>query len=117
MLVHLPSNREARGAFLDTNYRGEHMKVPVTAATLVVGLFLINPGPAFSQERGGLLTREQTRAYHACLFEAWIQDYCGANSRAYGQCLVANGGERYPLGDRRFTDDYCWYTAQGLPPR
>ena len=93
------------------------MKVLVTAAMLVVGLFLINAAPAFSEQRWGLLTPAQTRAYHACLFESWIQDYCRENSRAFGQCVIANGGGKYPLAGWRFTDDYCWYTAQGLPPR
>ncbi len=99
--------------------QGESMKVLViAAATLVAGFVLINSSPARAGERwDGLLTPAQSRAYHACLFEAWIQDYCHENSPAYPQCVIANGGGRYPLGGRLFTDDYCWYTAQGLSPR
>jgi hypothetical protein len=99
-----------------TNYKGDAMKVVVVAATLIAGLFLINTSSVSADERWGL-TREQTRAYHACLFESWIQDYCHGNSVAYSQCVIANGGGRYPLDGRRFTEDYCWYTAQGLAPR
>jgi hypothetical protein len=93
------------------------MKNGVVAAALVAGVFLINSSSAFSEERWGLLTPAQYRAYHACLFESWIQDYCRWNSFAYGQCVVANGGARYPLNGRLFTEDYCWETAQGLSPR
>jgi hypothetical protein len=93
------------------------MRAVVAAATLVAGFILINSAPAFSQDRWGFLTPAQSRAYHACLFEAWIQDYCHWNSFAYGQCVVANGGGRYPLNGRLFTEDYCWETAQGLSPR
>jgi hypothetical protein len=93
------------------------MRAWAVIATLVVSVFLINSSPAWSVERWGLLTPAESRAYQACLFEAWIRDYCHWNSFAYGQCVIANGGGKYPLSGRRFTEDYCWYTAQGLPPR
>ncbi len=93
------------------------MKAAVVAATLVVGYMAFSAPPASAEERWGLLTPMQTRAYHACLFEAWVQDWCRETSHAYQQCVIANGGGRYPLEGRRFTDDYCWYTAQGMPPR
>ena len=87
------------------------------AATLVVGLFLLNDVPAFAQERMGLLTRAQDRAYHACLFEGWIEDYCHRTSFAYPQCVIANGGGRYPLDGPWYTDDYCWASAQVIRRR
>lgn len=93
------------------------MKALVVGAALVAGLFLIKSGPAFSEGRSILLTPAQRKAYHACLFEFWIQDYCRWNSWIYNQCVVANGGGRYSLEGRHFTEDYCWYTAQNLPPR
>jgi hypothetical protein len=93
------------------------MRILITAATLAVGFCVLTPAQAFSGNRSGLLTAEQARAYHACLFEAYIQDYCHETSSAPGQCVIANGGGRYPLDGRLFTDDYCWYTAQGLTPR
>lgn len=102
------------------------MKALVGAATLVVGHFLINASPASAQERlGRLLTPHETRAYHACLSEAWIEDYCRANSgrwspsydRVFPACVIANGGGRFHLDGRDGwynTDDYCWSAAQGL---
>lgn len=100
------------------------MKVLVMAAALVVGHFLINSSPAFAQQRSALLLPPaETRAYHACLFEAWVEDYCRANSwrptanydRVYSACVVANGGGKFPLGGRNWdnTDDYCWHAARG----
>lgn len=93
------------------------MRTVVAAATLISGFVLISSAPALSQDHWGFLTPAQYKAYHACLFESWIQDYCHANSLAYGQCVVANGGGRYPLNGRMFTEDYCWSTAQELAPR
>jgi len=93
------------------------MQAIVLIASLVVGLFLSSLNSAVAQDRFALLTRAQTRAYHACLFEAWIQDYCHWHSSAYGQCVIANGGGKYPLEGRFFTEDYCWSTAQSFAPR
>ncbi len=93
------------------------MKAFVVGATMVASALLGSSGSALSADRWGLLSPAQTREYHACLFEAWIQHYCHWNSPAYAQCVIANGGGRYPLDGRLFTEDYCWSTAQGLGPR
>jgi hypothetical protein len=94
------------------------MRSLAIAAALTAGVLVSNASAAWSAPRWeGLLTPEQSRAYHACLFEAWIQDYCHWTSFAYSQCLIANGGGKYPLNGRWFTEDYCWSTAQGLAPR
>ena len=101
------------------------MKVVVTAVTLVVGYFLISSSQALARQQSALLlTPAETRAYHACLFAAWVEDYCSANSwrltasddRVHSACVVANGGGRFPLHDGRHwynTDDYCWSAARG----
>ncbi len=101
------------------------MKVVVTAVTLVVGYFLISSSQALARQQSALLlTPAETRAYHACLFAAWVEDYCSANSwrltasgdRVHSACVVANGGGRFPLDDSRHwynTDDYCWSAARG----
>ena len=99
------------------------MKVLVTAATLVVGHLLVSSSPAFAQQRlGSRFTAAETRAYNACLFAAWIDDYCRGNSwrptanrdRVYATCVAANGGGRFPLDGRTRdnTDDYCWDAAR-----
>jgi hypothetical protein len=95
------------------------MKLHIAATTLLVSWFVFGFSPAFAQNQWGLLTGAQMQAYHACLFEAWIQDYCRWNSPGYArnQCLAANGGGRYPLDGHWVSDEYCWSAAQGLTPR
>jgi hypothetical protein len=102
------------------------MKSLVIAAALAVGHFLLNSSAAFSQERAGLglLSPSESRAYHACLFAAWVEDYCRENSwrldarysRVYNTCVIANGGGRFPLYGRTWynTDDFCWSEAHGV---
>ena len=46
------------------------MKALVVATALAVGCFVLNVAPAFSQDKWGLLTPAQRRAYHACLYGA-----------------------------------------------
>src|SRR5271170_548349 len=59
----------------------KRMKVLVTAAMLVVGHLVVSSAPAFAQLRtGSRFTAVDTRAYNACLFAAWIEDYCRGNS-------------------------------------
>jgi hypothetical protein len=85
---------------------------------------LLMSGPscfAHDYSAQGVLTRSETRAYRACLFQAWIEDYCHENSlkltasydRVYTSCVAANGGWRFPLAGRSWlnTDDYCWAAA------
>lgn len=93
------------------------MKSSVIAAVLVGSYLLVDSASAWAQDQWGLLSPKQRQAYHACLYEAWVEDYCHANSLDVGACIVANGGGRFPLEGRRFTDDYCWYAAQAVPPR
>lgn len=93
------------------------MKVLVAAIPLVLGAVLAVPTVSHAQYRWGLLTPTQDRAYQACLYAAWVNDYCRENSSDFTACVIGNGGGRYPLAGRRFTQDYCWYSAQGLAPR
>jgi hypothetical protein len=90
------------------------MKTVIAVWCLLGGCLLIDCAPAFAGEGWGLLTPEQRRAYQACLYAAWVQDYCEENSRSVGPCIIANGGGRFPLEGRRFTHNYCWYAAQNL---
>jgi len=90
------------------------MKALVAAWVLLASYLLINCAPALAGTPWGMLTPEQRRAYHACLYAAWVQDYCEENSRSVVACIIANGGGRFPLEGRRFTHDYCWYAAVNL---
>jgi hypothetical protein len=98
------------------------MKRLITSG-LVLGLALASGSLAFAGPSGrSLLSPMEARAYRACLFEAWIQEYCGGNSmrptstagRVYTTCVLANGGGRFPMEGRTYanTDDFCWYAAQ-----
>jgi hypothetical protein len=99
-----------------------NMRVILVAAALVVGQLLAGGSPASSQEARVLLTPEQTRAYHACLTAAWVQDYChshawgifGTYDRTEAECVAADRGDGYALNGRRFlenTEGYCWNQA------
>jgi len=102
---------------------GSIMKTFITAAVLGLGLYLTSSSAVFAdgwrwfkpaQQRWGLLTPEQRRAYQACLYSAWVYDYCRENARSVGACIIANGGTSFPVDGHRFTNDYCWYAAQNL---
>jgi hypothetical protein len=101
------------------------MKALIGGVALCLGLFLMSGPSATAGERDGvLLTPAEGRAYRACLFEAWIQDYCAGNSwrptstadRVHATCIAANGGGRFPLEGRTSanTDDYCWAAAHNV---
>lgn len=99
------------------------MKLSIAATILL--LAFTGFSAAFAQDRASsplyelLLTPHQARAYHACLFEAWIQDYCRWNSPGYArvQCLAANGAGQFPLDGHWVSNEYCWSAAQGFAPR
>jgi hypothetical protein len=99
------------------------MKALVIAGLVVCELCLIGSSGAFASYRQGfLLTPSERRAYHVCLHEAWIVEWCRANSavptatwgRVYPACVLANRGGRFPLVGWWYdnTDDYCWTAAR-----
>jgi hypothetical protein len=101
------------------------MKAVVIAATLAAVCLLANCSESFAQDPFRvLLTPRAMRAYHTCLYEAWIEDYCHGNSarptasydRVFAACVVANHGGRFPLPGRDWsnTDDYCWSAARRM---
>jgi hypothetical protein len=98
------------------------MRVILAATVLTVGQLLAGASPAFSQQPRVLLTPEQTRAYHACLTAAWVQDYCrthswgifGSFDRTEAECVAANRGDFFSLNSQRLyenTEGYCWNQA------
>jgi hypothetical protein len=104
------------------------MKILLVAAVLAslflgTGLGIVTEAFAGYKE-AALLSRPQQRAYRACVFEAWIEDWCHRNAarptatyeRVYRECVVVNGGGRFPLAGRTWfnTDDYCWAAAHSI---
>jgi hypothetical protein len=104
------------------------MRTQTIWAALVLGFALINGSASFAQDGYRvLLTPLERHAYRACLFEAWIEDWCHGNSawptstydRVYAGCVAANRGGRFPLRGRNVfnTDDYCWAAAHTVEYR
>ena len=98
------------------------MRGILVATAIIVGHLLSEGSPAFSQGARVLLTPEQTRAYHACLTAAWLQEYCGTHAwgifgtydRTNAECIAANRADIYALSSRRVfenTEGYCWNQA------
>jgi hypothetical protein len=98
------------------------MRFTVGAAALVSGYLLASGAPAFSQDPSVLLTPQQTRAYHACMTAAWVQDFCTSHAwgifatfdRTKAECIAADRGNIFPLEGRRYfenTEGYCWSEA------
>jgi hypothetical protein len=98
------------------------MRIILIATALIVGQLLAEGSPAFSQVPRLLLTPQQTRAYHACLTAAWLQEYCqshawgilGTYDRTNAECIAVNRADIYSLNDRRpfeNTEGYCWSQA------
>lgn len=101
------------------------MRTILIATAVIVGQFLTEGSPAFSQVPQVLLTPEQTRVYHACLTAAWLQEYCDSHSwgifgtydRTNDECLAANRADIYSLSNRRIFENnegYCWSQAHRL---
>jgi hypothetical protein len=101
------------------------MKALVVVAVLAVVCLLANCSESFAQDPFRVrLTPRAMRAYHACLYEAWIEDYCRGNSArptasydsVFAACVLANHGGRFPLQGRdgSNTDGYCWSVAQQM---
>jgi hypothetical protein len=98
------------------------MRFALGATALVGGCLLAYGSPAFSQDARLLLTPQQTRAYHACLTAAWVQDFCGSHAwgifatfdQTKAECITADRGNIFPLEGRRYfenTEGYCWNEA------
>lgn len=73
------------------------MGIRLMAVVLTACGTLINSSPLVAQDNFGLLSRAGQRAYHACLYAHWIDDYChfhawGPFPQALRDCVIANGG-------------------------
>jgi hypothetical protein len=75
-----------------------------------------------AQEARILLTPEQTKVYHECLTEGWIEDFCRSHSwgvfssydRTYAACIAAEHRGRSLVNGRPpiiSMEAYCWEQA------
>jgi len=79
---------------------------------LGVATLLFGSSSAVSEGSGALLTPHQRKAYEACLYAAWIEEYCRANAwPSVSACIVANRGGRFPIDRSISIDSYCWDAA------
>jgi hypothetical protein len=99
-------------------------KLGVLAALLATpSLFLVGVSAAFSQDPFPAFTTSGTRAFNACLYAAWVDDYCRNSvlwfSRSYSEsyfaCVSANKGGKFPMAGRTWynTEGYCRVQARG----
>jgi hypothetical protein len=91
------------------------------AAALLAGQVLIGSSSVSAQEQFRPLTPAEQRAFEACMFAAWVEDYCESTYWGFSPisgrvraCVRANGGGRFPLEPHHlYTDeDYCRGTVQ-----
>jgi hypothetical protein len=89
------------------------MKALIAAATLSACVMASSAG--FCEPR--LLARNQFATYHACLYDAWIRNWCHWHDVEYEQCVISYRGGRYVNDSPLYSDDYCYAVARGVPPR
>jgi hypothetical protein len=91
------------------------------AAALLAGHLLIGSWSAFAQEQFRPLTPAEQRAFEACVFAAWVEDYCESTywgfspiSARVRACVRANSGGRFPVERHHLQtdEDYCRSAVQ-----
>ena len=100
------------------------MKHLLATARLVGFCVLLACSPGDAGERI-LLTPAQTRIYHRCLTDDWIEGYCRAHAwgafasydRTFAECIAAEHHGRFVVNDRPLVvnmEAYCWDMAHSL---
>jgi hypothetical protein len=101
-----------------------NMKRLIVAVLLIVpSLLPIAASSVLAEVPFHAFTTTGTRAFNACLYAAWVDDYCRNiafwSSQSYGEsflaCVDANKGGKFPLAGRSWynTEEYCRIRAQG----
>ncbi len=77
------------------------MNVRFVAVVLTACGVLLGSSPLLARD-SGLLTPAEKRAYHACLYASFIDNYCrfnawGSSDSAFRECLIANGAGTIPI--------------------
>ena len=73
------------------------MNIRLISVVLTVCGILVNSFPLRAQDDHGLLSPAEKRAYHACLYAHWIENYCRFHTWGYSEaslrnCVIANNG-------------------------
>jgi hypothetical protein len=73
----------------------------VISVVTICGI-LISSSALLADDNSRLLSRSEKKAYHACLYGSFIDDYCrfhawGSSEAAFYECVIANGAARSPL--------------------
>jgi len=92
---------------------------------LVAGACLVGSGSVVAAQEFGA-TRVEVRAFHFCLYTAWVQDYCGKHTflipdfgQSYRECVIANKArltepiEASYWGASFLVRDACWARVRG----
>ena len=99
----------------------KHLRI---TARLVSFCALLACSPGYAGERI-LLTPAQTRIYHRCLTDDWVEGYCRAHSwgvfssynRTFAECIAAEHRGRFVVNGRPpgvNMEAYCWDMAHAL---
>jgi len=98
---------------------------PIRAmAGLISFCALLAHAPGYAGERI-LLTPAQTRIYHRCLTDDWIEGYCRSHAwgvfasynRTFAECIAAEHHGRFVVIDRPSSvnvEAYCWGMAHSV---
>jgi len=95
--------------------------------SVVVAVFLTMPGlvtcnsAAHAEVPFRAFATTGTRAFNACLYAAWVDDYCRntvlwfSREGDYRACVYANKGGKFPMVGRTWynTEEYCRVQARG----
>jgi hypothetical protein len=96
------------------------MRIRLVVGAAVAGQILMSSSPVLAQDR--LLTPSEKREFHACLYAAYIDDYCrfhaqGFSEQAFRECVISNRGGRISVEVRLFwgpgIEGYCRAQVQG----
>jgi hypothetical protein len=89
----------------------------IVAGTLLIAGSLTIGTVADAQVPARAFAIHGTKAFNACLFAAWVADYCRMHNHwfapdyneSFRACVLANGGGKFPLDGRAGfnTEDYC----------
>jgi hypothetical protein len=93
------------------------MKIWFISIVAICGI-LLGSSALYAQDRYGLFSPSEKRAYHACLYGSFIENYCLYHTweGTFRECVLANGAGRipvrYPSWGWRITEE-CRLFVQG----